>query len=239
MRGAGVFAVWLAGFVLLNVGAVHAGWENSSADEVTLLALKPDVDNGFRLYEKYCFECHELEGWGSPDGEFPVVAGQHRSVILKQLLDMRNGKRKKSEMEEVLDEKALQSPQALADMVAYVQTLPMSPDNGLGRGLDTERGGKIYEKHCADCHGKYAEGNSKKSYPLLRSQHYRYMLRQFKAVRSGERGNGHPKMEKIAKGMSDEDVFAVLDYVSRLKPPQAQRSASHYLLETLGNINNR
>jgi len=239
MRGAGVVAVWLASFALLSVGVAQADWENSSAEEKKILSLKANLDNGFRLYEKYCFECHELEGWGSPDGEFPEVAGQHRSVMLKQMLDMKNGKRKKSDMEEVLEKKALQSPQALADMVAYIETLPMSPDNGQGRGLDTGRGGKIYEKHCSDCHGKYAEGNSKKSYPLLRSQHYRYMLRQFKAVRARERGNGHPKMEKIAKGMSDQDVFAVLDYVSRLKPPQTKNSASHYLLETLGNINNR
>jgi len=239
MRGAGVVAVWLASFALLSVGSVQAGWESHSAEEKKILSLKTDLDNGFHLYEKYCFECHELEGWGSPDGEFPEVSGQHRSVILKQLLDMRSGKRKKSDMDDVLKEKALQSPQALADMVGYIETLPMSPNNGQGRGLDTERGGKIYEKHCSDCHGKYAEGNSKKSYPLLRSQHYRYMVRQFKAVRAGERGNGHPKMEKIAKGMSDQDVFAVLDYVSRLKPPQTKNSASHYLLETLGNINNR
>jgi len=239
MRGTGFVAVWLASFALLSVGGAQAGWESNSAKEAKLLALTPNIDNGFHLYEKYCFECHELEGWGSPDGEFPEVAGQHRSVMLKQMLDMKSGKRKKSEMDEVLKEPALQSSQSLADMVAYIESLPMSPDNGQGRGLDLERGGKIYEKHCSDCHGKYAEGNSKKSYPLLRSQHYRYMLRQFKAVRAGERGNGHPKMEKMAKGMSDKDVFAVLDYVSRLKPQQAKSSASHYLLETLGNINNR
>jgi len=239
MSGTGFVAVCLAGFTFFSAGVVQAGWESNSAEEKKILSLKTNLDQGFRLYEKYCFECHELEGWGSPDGEFPEVAGQHRSVILKQLLDMKSGKRKKSEMDDVLKEAALQSPQSLADMVAYIESLPMSPDNGQGRGLDTERGGKIYEKHCSDCHGKYAEGNSKKSYPLLRSQHYRYMLRQFKAVRAGERGNGHPKMEKIAKGMSDEDVFAVLDYVSRLKPPQAKSSASHYLLETLGNIKNR
>jgi len=239
MRGTGFVTAWLASFALLSVGGAQAGWESNSAEEKSILSMKTNLDNGFRLYEKYCFECHELEGWGSPDGEFPEVAGQHRSVTLKQMLDMKNGKRKKSDMEDVLKEPALQSSQALADMVAYIESLPMSPDNGQGRGLDLDRGGKIYKKHCSDCHGKYAEGNSKKSYPLLRSQHYRYMLRQFKAVRAGERGNGHPKMEKIAKGMSDQDVFAVLDYVSRLKPSKGKDSASHYLLETLGNIKNR
>ncbi|NND68469.1 MAG: cytochrome C, partial [Halioglobus sp.] len=60
--------------------------------------------------------------------------------------------------------------------------------------------------------------------PRLQAQHYKYLLRQFDAIRSGKRLNADPKMVKQIRGFSDKEVEAVLDYTSRLMPPEILRA---------------
>ena len=56
------------------------------------LSLQPDLENGRKLYLT-CAVCHGPEGWGSPDGYYPQIAGQIDSVIIKQLADIRSRNR--------------------------------------------------------------------------------------------------------------------------------------------------
>ncbi|RTZ78134.1 MAG: cytochrome C, partial [Gammaproteobacteria bacterium] len=56
------------------------------------LHLKPDHENGIEVYE-VCAACHLTEGWGTKDGTFPQIAGQHQTVLVKQLADIREGNR--------------------------------------------------------------------------------------------------------------------------------------------------
>ena len=44
----------------------------------------PDADTGARLYAQ-CAACHGADGAGSSEGSTPRIAGQHYSVLLKQL----------------------------------------------------------------------------------------------------------------------------------------------------------
>ncbi|MDQ7075918.1 MAG: c-type cytochrome [Gammaproteobacteria bacterium] len=216
------------GVLLLQSAVLQAGvWEGVSTESARILALKPNLENGLKLYEKNCVMCHEVEGWGSIyGGDFPQLAGQHQSVLVKQLLDMRDGKRVNLPMmEEVFSKKVLQSPQDFADVAAYVSALPMTTENGKGKDEDVMRGGEIYKKTCMACHGKHAEGNAKAVVPLLKSQHYGYMLTQFMAIKAGHRGNSDPAMTAVIQNLSDEDARGVLDYISRIKPAKSKRAA--------------
>jgi cytochrome c553 len=56
------------------------------------LELEGDPESGARAYEA-CAVCHLPSGAGRSDGTFPQLAGQHRSVIIKQLVDIRDGRR--------------------------------------------------------------------------------------------------------------------------------------------------
>ena len=71
-------------------------------------------------------------------------------------------------------------------------------------------------------HGDYGEGSAEKFYPVLAGQHYKYMLRQITDIRDGRRRNANPDMVKVVKNYSDEELSAVVDYMSRLTWPERQ-----------------
>jgi len=48
---------------------------------------------GKRLFEKECSLCHGLSGDGMQEKFYPVLAGQHYAYLLRQLAEIRDGKR--------------------------------------------------------------------------------------------------------------------------------------------------
>ena len=71
----------------------------------------------------------------------------------------------------------------------------------------------------------YGEGDQAKFYPVLAGQHYKYMLRQITDIRDGRRRNANPEMVEVVKKYTDEDLSAVVDYMSRLEWPERQKTA--------------
>jgi cytochrome c553 len=104
----------------------------------------------------------------------------------------------------------------MADIAAYLQSLPSPPDNGVGPGSALDRGRSLYENHCVKCHQERGEGERERFFPRVANQHYNYLLRQMIQIRDGVRRNANPKMVKVVKPYSDQDLEAVADYMSRL-----------------------
>jgi cytochrome c553 len=195
-----------------------AGLEEARKEAELALSLKPDIDNGRELY-KICMVCHTPEGWGSRNGYYPQIAGQRPTVIIKQLADIRARNRDNPTMFPFAMPSSLGGAQEMADVAAYISTLPVSPSNNKGLGNDLALGKLLYEKECADCHGKAGEGDSKDHVPLIRGQHYNYLLRQFRWIQIGKRRNADEKMVKQIKNFTGREIRAVLDFVSRIRPP--------------------
>jgi cytochrome c553 len=189
------------------------------------MALSPDIDNGRRVYLT-CAVCHRPEGWGSTDGVYPQIAGQLRTVIIKQLADIRARNRDNPLMYPFSVPRILGGPQNIADVAAYVASLPMTPHNGVGPGTDLALGEQVYAEQCARCHGANGEGNEPEHIPAIAGQHYLYLMRQFEAIRSGRRHNSDPKMVKQIDGFTAQHQAAVLDYTSRLRPPASKLASS-------------
>lgn len=185
-------------------------------DEV--LTLTPNPDRGRATY-RVCAVCHSPEGWGSPDGRYPQIAGQLRTVLIKQLADIRARNRSNPLMYPFTLPRMLGGTQQIADVTAYVASLPMTPNNGLGPGDDLEHGEALYRKECADCHGESGEGDKKQHIPALWAQHYNYLMRQFHEIKTGKRRNADEEMRKQIARFSERDIRAVMDYTSRLRPP--------------------
>jgi cytochrome c553 len=187
------------------------------------LQLQPDIANGLQLYRE-CAACHEPEGWGRTTGSVPQIAGQHRKVVIHQLTDFRAGNRESVLMAPYADTKAIGGPQAVADVAGYVSTLEMSVDVGHGDGKDLELGAQLYADNCARCHGANGEGDNDELVPRIQAQHYKYLLRQFEDIKSSERRNADPEMTQQVSQFTDREIKAVLDYTSRLLPPEELRA---------------
>ena len=183
-----------------------------------VMALAPNLANGAKAYLT-CAVCHRPEGWGSPDGDYPQIAGQLPTVIVKQLADIRARNRDNPLMYPFSVPRVLGGAQAIADVAAYVSRLPMTADNGKGPGTDLDLGQRLYAEHCAKCHGDRGEGKEKEHMPSVAGQHYLYQVRQFDAIRAGRRKNADSKMTRQIYGFTPREESAVLDYTSRLVPP--------------------
>jgi len=189
---------------------------SSRADQLKdVMAMQPDIAHGKKVYE-ICAACHEKNGWGKRDGTFPVIAGQHHNVILKQIVDVRTRKRQNPTMYPFIDPKLLGGWQSLADVAAYVNQLPPDPKPGTGNGKNVKAGEAVYQQKCAVCHGKSGEGDNAKFYPRLQGQHYGYLKRELEFIQGGFRKNADPAMLAQLKALSADDIDAVADYLSRL-----------------------
>ena len=194
-----------------------AGTDVSDAETDQALSLTPNLENGKRIY-KTCALCHAPEGWGSAFGRFPQIAGQHASVIMKQLADIRANNRDNPTMLPFSRGRVLSGAQDIADVAAYIEQLPMTPINGLGPGNNLSHGKSLYEENCAKCHGENGEGDAEKFIPRIQGQHFSYMKRQMRWIQIGKRRNADDKMAKQLGNFTITDIAAVADYASRLRP---------------------
>jgi cytochrome c553 len=219
-------ALLLAGVALL-VPAAAALSDSPIAERdlelATALAAETDPLRGRQAYAT-CATCHGPDGAGRADGTFPQLAGQHASVIMKQLVDIRTGHRDNPLM--LPYAQRLMDAQEIADVSAYLSTLPVPPDPGRGPGADLERGGELYRRDCSRCHGERAEGDAASFFPALSGQHYGYLLRQIRDIGAGRRRNAHPEMATLTRRYDDVELKALVDYAARLgrnrTPPAAE-----------------
>lgn len=181
-----------------------------------LMALQGDAARGRTLFAR-CEVCHRKDGAGRANGWTPRLAGQHASVLLKQVADIRSGRRANPEMQPLVAP-GLLSPAQIADVVAYLQGLPVSAANGKGPGTQLERGQQLYAKDCVVCHGAKGEGDASRFVPAVAAQHHDYLVREVIAIRDGTRGNSNPAMAQLVKGYGQADIEAVADHMSRLPP---------------------
>jgi len=201
---------------VLAAGKVE--WNAEGGEKTVAMTLTPDRENGIEVYE-VCSACHLLEGWGMTNGTFPQLAGQSREVLIKQLADIRALNRDNPTMYPFALPESIGDAQALVDVSAYIEQLPMNPDNGKGEWAkgtaEYDQGEKLYKDNCVQCHGDHGEGMPEKFYPRIEGQHYEYMLRQFEWIRDGKRRNANPDMVKQIAGFSNKEMKMVINWVSR------------------------
>jgi cytochrome c553 len=192
----------------------------AAADELDeALKLKPDAVRGRAAFQP-CERCHGADAGGRPDGAYPVLAGQFAPVLIKQMADIRAQKRDNPKMHPYITVRAI-GVQDMADIGAFLSKLPIPPGNGRGPGSNLAQGAKLYKSNCEDCHGKLGEGDDAEPYPVLAGQHYRYLVRQIREIRDGQRRNANRTMRRELREYSDADVEAVADHASRFSLPAA------------------
>lgn len=196
-------------FMLCMSGFVQAG-ESATADPVA-----------GQSKTVVCGACH------GPDGNslvpiFPNLAGQGERYLLKQLREIKDGKRVVPEMTGLL---VPLSDQDLADIAAYyagqkVSAVAADPDLA-ARGEALFRGGKLGQgmPACIGCHSPRGAGIPSAGFPQLSGQHAAYIKKQLTAFREGERTNDGETlvMRTIASKLSNGDIEALAAFIQGLE----------------------
>ncbi len=200
-------------FIALSAALAMLGAAGSAA-------AAADVAAGKEKATTVCAACHGADG-NSVNPQWPNLAGQHASYIVKQLQDLKAGKTRSN---------ALMSPQAaglseqdMENVAAYFSQQKVNV--GSADKSKVAAGEKIFRAGdkatgvpaCMACHAPDGSGNESARFPALASQHAQYVVLQLKAFRDGSRSNDPNKMMRdIASKMTDAQMEAVASYINGL-----------------------
>jgi cytochrome c553 len=199
---------------LLLLAAAHAA-ASAETPASPPLASKPDIARGEQLFAT-CAGCHGPGAGGKQDGSVPAIAGQHPQVLTKLLLDFRYFRRWDSRMADASASDHLRGPQEIADVVAYISSLPPQRAAGIGTGEHLTAGARAYALRCAMCHGTQGKGDGPAGYPRLAGQQYGYLMRQIRNGRAGNRPTFSKDHVRLLRDFAAKDIEGVADHLSRL-----------------------
>ncbi len=168
-----------------------------------------------------CAACHGADG-NSPAPTFPKIAGQGERYLVKQMKDIRDGRRNVPEMVPFV---MGLSDQDIADLAAYYAT--QTPTSGGAKAELVELGERIYRggieskglPACIACHGPTGNGIDTAAFPRLAGQHAAYTAAQLNKFSMNQRNNdGDSRMMRdIAHRMHATEIEAVSSYIEGLR----------------------
>jgi len=167
-----------------------------------------------------CQECHGVDGISS-DPKIPDHAGQYAGYLIKQLNNFQLGERKHEVMTIMAEDLTATD---MADIAAYFASQKVMQgdgdgDNSVGNNLFVN-GDKARDiPACASCHGDKGKGRvaDNVTYPVIGGQRRIYLRTQLVNWKLGERTNSpNGIMNKIAKQLSDDEIDALVNYISGL-----------------------
>ena len=176
-----------------------------------------------------CMGCHGLAG-NSTIPNFPKLAGQGETYILKQLQYFKSGERENAMMAGVA---SMLSDQDMEDIAAYYSIQTISENSAKGSEEMIELGRKIYvggkmdtqTTACIACHGAKGKGIPTAGFPAVAAQHADYTASQLKAfrqysinVQTGSKGveRVNAMMNNVAMGLTNEEIDALSQYIAGL-----------------------
>ncbi len=184
-----------------------------------------DVAAGKALYSS-CAACHGAEGQGNVVMNAPRQTGLDAAYLERQLINFQQGIRGNDPkdplgMQMAAMAKTLPDEKAVADVVAYIQTLPVVPAPVTVQG-DVAAGKKLYAI-CSACHGPDGKGIAAMNAPRLAGQDDFYLVTQLKNFKSHVRG-ANPKdsfgqqMAPMAQTLPDDEAINnVVAYINTLQ----------------------
>lgn len=189
-----------------------------------------------------CASCHGENG-NSLVSNFPKLAQQHSSYLVKQLQAFKDGTRKNPIMSAIAQGLSIED---MVDIAAYYAEQKISPNElpvlddededekspekksdgapkvqaMIAQGSDLYRNGDLTREvsACIACHGPFGDGNKPAAFPSLKSQHADYLIKALTDFKTGARSNNPDNMmHMIARKMTDEEIKAVAYRISMMK----------------------
>ncbi|WP_455223257.1 c-type cytochrome [Kaarinaea lacus] len=168
-----------------------------------------------------CQGCHGENG-NSYGPEWPNLAEQHPTYIIKQILNFQDGVRTNETMNGMV---VGLSKQDVEDIAAYFASQSLQPQEQktdaevIKTGRKIFKGGNRYTgvPACAGCHGPNGVGNGPAAFPHLAGQKSTYIVKTLKDFQSGARANDTNEiMRNIAAKLTDSEINAVATYMATL-----------------------
>jgi cytochrome c oxidase subunit 2 len=208
--------------VVEEPGPFQAWLDRQPTFAQTRTRVPGDAVAGQTLYA-ICAACHGAKGEGNLALNAPKLSGQGAWYLARQLRQFKHGARGTHEKDvfgKLMAPMAatLVDDAAIADVVAYIATLPDAPAAATLKG-DVDSGRQRYAT-CAACHGADGRGIAATNAPRLKGMSDWYLATQLKHFRDGVRG-GHPQdlygaqMALIAGMLADDKAIGdVLTYIN-------------------------
>ena len=207
-----------------------------------------DIEAGRTLW-KFCAFCHNAEGFGHERTDAPKVAGDPAWYTERQLKNFRNKVRgghpeDQPGLQMFVYSYPLVDEAAIRNMAAFIETLPVDPENPkpdrmrnrpknrpyewdsqfavvtAERDADPAAGEKLFVS-CAACHGEQGEGNQELNSPRLDNKQDWYLVRQLKYFKYGARGAHEDdvygkQMAELGTPATDQEIVDVVAYIMTL-----------------------
>jgi cytochrome c553 len=187
--------------ICLILNQVHAAGDPQSGSQKALL----------------CSECHGFDGF-TPDPIIPRLNGQDQDFLKRQIAMYQNGQRFDSVMNEVLEKVKLKDAD-IEDITAFYASLPRMSDR---KPLtdDGLRGKQVFrQKNCLFCHNDYDLNQDIMiaKTAVIGGQNRDYLFKSLKDIQQGtRRADEFNLMQRVLKQMSDDDIYAVSEFLSSL-----------------------
>lgn len=167
-----------------------------------------------------CAACHGQAGKKPIAPNYPKIAALGENYLLKQLLDIKEGRRPVAAMAGILDP---MSEQDLMDMAAYFDSQELEFEQAdpelVEQGQALYRGGNLASgvAACTACHGPRGDGIEAAAFPKVSGQTADYLAKQLIDWQQGARENDpNAMMQNIAAKLTEAEIEAVSSYMSGL-----------------------
>jgi cytochrome c553 len=159
-----------------------------------------------------CAACHGADG-NAPLPQFPNLAAQTARYLYLQLKDFKEGRRKDPLMSPMAVNLSKKDMQDLAD---HFSRQKPKPSDYKVEGSKIIEGKKIADAAlCTMCHlGGFSGQNE---IPRVAGQHYEYIVKQLQDFRARNRTNDAGNMTSVSRGLSDEDIDKLAQYITSLR----------------------
>ena len=200
-------------------------------------AWAADLEKGKEI-NGTCAACHGEFGQGGKKGEYPRIAGQQVRHLESQLKSFRARTRVNIPMFPYTQEREL-SDEDIKDIAAYLAGVELptkmpefkGDEDALTRLLavdkvmiipraegDLDKGGALYQKQCAGCHGKTGKG--KGMFPMLVGQYTAYLKRQVDLFLKGDRPHDEEGVVGKLNELKPQDIQDILAYLTSIQEPK-------------------